>query len=84
MNDPFADNPAANWIAPFPNPDGCANYLEVGDPLFGFPSGYTFLANGYTLQDEAFLVLVCAPGALDRPRGRFDCLGLFTSPAQDC
>ena len=59
-NDPFVNNIVPEWFTPTAPQYGCTNALESGDPLVGF----SFNKNGYSLQDEAFYLVVRTRGSL--------------------
>ena len=83
LNDPFVGilpNKVPTWSANALNSVVCSNLLEVGDPL---PVVW-FTANGYHLQDEAFLPWFARESPSTSINGQYTYLGTFTTFSKPC
>jgi hypothetical protein len=83
LHDPFANDRVPAWQSPLPLASfgyGCTSLLETGDPVVDV----SFEANGYQLQDEAFLSWFAHQVPSIGIGGQYTYLGTFTEPSPLC
>jgi hypothetical protein len=88
VNDPFVQNANAtpSWVSPYAPQYGCNNFLEVGDPLAGYPEPAKVPGNPhqYYVQDLAFETWFAKATTSTSVNGWYSMYGVFLTPAPGC